>query len=81
MVLWFFGCLRGQLVIFTAQATKVTVILNILFVHFKYFVFLWLDPVYSGTLILDFAPDLHKEEVKSILLNQKKSFAVINFPV
>ncbi|KMT17140.1 hypothetical protein BVRB_2g040520 [Beta vulgaris subsp. vulgaris] len=30
---------------------------------------------YKGTLVLDFAPDLHKEEVKSILLNQKKSFA------
>lgn len=30
---------------------------------------------YKGTLILDFAPDLHKEEVKSILTNQKKNFA------
>ncbi|CAO2820891.1 unnamed protein product [Amaranthus hypochondriacus] len=30
---------------------------------------------YKGTLVLDFAPDLHKEEVKSILFNQKKHFA------
>ncbi|KAL2898387.1 Uncharacterized protein RDABS01_040169, partial [Bienertia sinuspersici] len=30
---------------------------------------------YKGTLILDFVPDLHIEEVKSILLNQKKNFA------
>uniref|UniRef100_A0A803ML42 Uncharacterized protein n=1 Tax=Chenopodium quinoa TaxID=63459 RepID=A0A803ML42_CHEQI len=30
---------------------------------------------YKGTLILDFAPDLHIEEVKSILLKQKKNFA------
>ncbi|CAO2820892.1 unnamed protein product [Amaranthus hypochondriacus] len=36
---------------------------------------------YKGTLVLDFAPDLHKEEVKSILFNQKKHFAVINSPL
>lgn len=30
---------------------------------------------YKGTLLVDFAPDLHKENVKSILLNHKKLFA------
>lgn len=29
---------------------------------------------YKGTLIVDFTPDLHKEEVKAVLLNHKKKF-------
>lgn len=82
----FFAYLHGVPVFYPVQVTKARIfLLHGLSTHLgdgMFFLKLWpsflnLVLLDAGTLILDFTPDVHIEDVKSILTQHKNKFAVL----